>query len=84
MFGYQCYSVNGKFFVGFNKKDKTKIIIRLSKDMQKEALADGFLEARPFSHGAKMGWIEIETTNEEKAEAAFLWVRKGYLLQRFS
>lgn len=78
MFGYHCYLVEGKFFVGFNKKHKSEVIIRLSKEMQKDALADVALQSKPFSHGAKMGWVAIEITNKKKVEATFAWVKKGY------
>jgi len=77
MFGYQCYSVKGKFFVGFSTKNKTRIIIRLSKDFQQKALADIALGTRPFSHGAKMGWIELQMKST-KIEEVFEWVKKGY------
>ena len=78
MFGYQCYSVNGKFFTGFGKKDKTKMIIRLSKELQSEALQDKRLKVKPFSHGAKMGWVEIDTKSVSKIQDAFYWVKQGY------
>jgi predicted DNA-binding protein (MmcQ/YjbR family) len=79
MFGYQCYSVNGKFFAGLGKKDKSKaIIIRISKDLQLKALLkEKCLEIKPFSHGAKMGWIELDIRNI-KIDEAFYWVKKGY------
>ena len=80
MFGYQCYSVNGKFFAGFGKKDKsnTMMIVRLPKELQPEALKDKRLNIKPFSHGAKMGWVEIDTKSVSKIEEAFYWVKKGY------
>lgn len=79
MFGYQCYSVNRKFFAGLGKKDKSKaIIIRLSKDLQLEALLkEKRLKIKPFSHGAKMGWVELDISNI-KIDEAFYWVKKGY------
>jgi hypothetical protein len=79
MFGYQCYSVNGKFFAGFGKKDKSNVvIIRLSKDLQLKALLkDKRLKIKPFSHGAKMGWVELDISNI-KIDGAFYWVKKGY------
>ncbi len=76
MFGYHCYSVNGKFFTGFGKKDK--MIIRLSKELQSEALRDKRLNVKPFSHGAKKGWVEIDAKSVSKAEDAFHWVKQGY------
>lgn len=78
MFGYQCYSVKGKFFVGFSKKEKDRMIIRLSKDLQKKALQMGDLKIRPFSHGAKMGWIELDCNNVDKIEEIFAWIKQGY------
>jgi predicted DNA-binding protein (MmcQ/YjbR family) len=78
MFGYQCYSVNGKFFAGFGKKDKSEVIIRLSKDLQLEALLkEKHLKIKPFSRGAKMGWVEIDGSNI-RIDEAFYWVKKGY------
>lgn len=78
MFGYQCYSVNGKFFAGFGIKDKSKVIIKLSKDLQLKALLEGErLKIDPFRHGAKMGWIEIDISNIRIHEA-FYWVKKAY------
>jgi predicted DNA-binding protein (MmcQ/YjbR family) len=79
MFGYQCYSVNGKFFAGFGNKDKSKvIIIRLSKDLQLKAfLNDKHLKIKPFSHGAKMGWVELDISNI-RIDEAFYWVKQGY------
>ncbi len=78
MFGYQCYSVKGKFFAGFGIKDKSKVIIRLSKDFQLKALIEGErLKIEPFRHGAKRGWIELDISNTRSQEA-FYWVKKGY------
>ncbi len=78
MFGYQCYSVNGKFFAGFGIKDKSKVIIRLSKNFQLKALLEGErLKIEPFKHGAKRGWIELDISNIRIHEA-FYWVKKGY------
>ncbi|HJU85721.1 MAG TPA: hypothetical protein VJ551_04480 [Nitrososphaeraceae archaeon] len=79
MFGYQCYSINGKFFAGFGRKDQSKvIIIRLSKDLQLEALhKKKYLKIKPFSHGAKAGWIELDISSI-KTDRAFYWVKKGY------
>lgn len=78
MFGYQCYSVNGKFFAGFGIKHKSKVIIRLSKDLQLKALLEeDRLKIEPFIHGAKRGWIELDISNTRSHEA-FYWVKKGY------
>jgi hypothetical protein len=39
IFDYQYYSMKRKkFFIGFAKKDKTRMIIRLLKDLQEKAL----------------------------------------------
>lgn len=79
MFGYQCYSVNGKFFAGFGKKDKSKIIIRLSKDLQlKAVLKDKRLNIKTFSPGARRGWIEFNGNSISSIDEAFYWVKKGY------
>ena len=59
MFGYQCYSINKKFFVGFSNKNDYQVIVRLSKDQQLEAVKNKAIQ--PFSHGAKAGWIEIDS-----------------------
>jgi hypothetical protein len=73
-----CYSVNGKFFAGFGIKDKSRVIIKLSKDLQLKALLEEErLKIDPFKHGAKMGWIEIDISNTRYQEA-FYWVKKGY------
>jgi YjbR len=79
MFGYQCFSIKGKFFAGFGKKDKSEvIIIRLSKDLQLEALLkEKRLKIKPFSHGSKMGWVELNLSNI-KIDEGFYWVKKGY------
>lgn len=75
MFGYQCFSINKKFFVGFNNKNGYQIIVRLSKEQQELAVKNNAII--PFSHGAKMGWIEMDvkkTTNS----SALKWITKGY------
>jgi predicted DNA-binding protein (MmcQ/YjbR family) len=77
MFGYQCYSVRGKFFVGFSKKDKDKIIIRLSSVLQKRALLSVEPKMKPFIHGARMGWVEVVSTGTA-VDKTFNWIRKGY------
>jgi hypothetical protein len=43
MFGYYCYSVQGKFFVGFSRKNKSKVIIRLGQEQQKLALKEPYM-----------------------------------------
>jgi predicted DNA-binding protein (MmcQ/YjbR family) len=77
MFGYQCYSVKGKFFVGFSKRDKNKIIIKLPSAVQKRALLSVEPKMKPFIHGAKMGWVEVVSTGIA-VDKTFNWIRKGY------
>jgi hypothetical protein len=77
MFGYHCYMVNGKFFVGFDAKN-TKLIVRLSKDMQEKAINSMKIKAKPFSRGAKKGWIEIDLTEISKAEDVLHWIHQGH------
>ena len=73
MFGHQCYSVEGKFFVGFSKKDT--IIVRLPKDIQLKAIkTKGII---PFSHGAKAGWIEMDSKQVSSANA-MKWITEGF------
>ena len=59
MFGFQCYSINKKFFVGFSNKNDYQIIVRLLKEHQEEALKIKAIQS--FSHGAKTGWIQIDS-----------------------
>lgn len=59
MFDYQCFLIHGKFFVGFYSKNNFQIIIRLSKDLQERAIKNAAV--KPFSHGAKMGWVEMDS-----------------------
>lgn len=75
MFGYQCFSINKKFFVGFNNKNNHTIIVRLSKDRQELAVKNNAI--KPFSHGAKMGWIEIDV-KKTTGTFALKWITKGY------
>jgi YjbR len=80
MFGYQCYSVKGKFFAGFGRKeDKSNVmIIRLSKELQLKALLEEeHLKIEPFRRAAKVGWIELEI-RDIRIHEAFHWVKKGY------
>ena len=37
MFGYKCYSISKKFFVGFSNKNDYQIIVRLPKERQEDA-----------------------------------------------
>lgn len=75
MFGYECFSANGKFFVGFSKKNKYEVIIRLGKDEQQKAVKNEGI--KPFSHGAKAGWIEIDMKSAA-IDDALKWIKKGY------
>ena len=75
MFGYRCFLVCGKFFIGFYNKDDHTIIIRLPKDQQ--ALAIRQASIKPFSHGAKMGWVELDST-QTPVGVAMRWISVGY------
>lgn len=75
MFGYQCYSVSGKFFVGFSSKNNHQVIVRLPKQLQESAITKQGIQA--FSHGAKMGWIEIDTRKSSTA-TSFKLITNGY------
>ena len=75
MFGYQCYSINKKFFVGFSNKNDYQMIVRLPKDQQVEAVKIKAIQ--PFSHGAKAGWIEIDSKSTTVA-VAMKWVMDGF------
>jgi predicted DNA-binding protein (MmcQ/YjbR family) len=74
MFGYECFSVGSKFFVGFSKKNDTQIIVRLSKPDQQNALRT--IGIKPFSHGAKAGWIEINTA-KSTPQNSMKWIKAG-------
>ncbi len=76
MFGYQCFSINKKFFVGFSNKNTQQIIVRLPKDQQEIAVKSNAIQ--PFSHGAKMGWIEIDSKQITTTASAMKWILKGY------
>ncbi len=75
MFGYECFSVDGKFFVGLSKKKNNEVIIRLPKDDQQNAVKNK--DIKPFSGGGRAGWIEINT-KLVTIDTAFRWVKKGY------
>ena len=75
MFGYRCFSIEKKFFVGFSNKNDYQVIVRLSKDQQKDAIKSKSI--KPFSHGAKMGWIEIDA-KETTTNNAMKWILQGY------
>jgi len=75
MFGYQCFSTSGKFFVGFSNKNDWQIIVRLSKEEQQMAIKTNGI--KPFPHGAKMGWIEINT-EQVITNSALKWIKKGH------
>lgn len=72
MFGYQCYSISKKFFVGFSSKNDYQIIVRLPKAKQETAIAHDAIE--PFSHGAKMGWIEMDSRKITSTNMAMKWI----------
>ena len=75
MFGYHCYSISGKFFVGFSNKNDRQVIVRLPKEQQELAIKNKGI--KPFSHGAKMGWIEIDS-EQVGTSIAFKLITKGY------
>ena len=75
MFGYQCYSINKKFFVGFSNKNDYTIIVRLPKEKQEKAVLNKAIS--PFSHGARMGWIEINA-KDILTSNAFKWITIGF------
>lgn len=75
MFGYQCFSILGKFFVGFSNKNNFQVIVRLSKEQQGLAVKNKGI--KPFSHGGKMGWIEIDMA-KNNTKSAFKWITRGY------
>jgi len=72
MFGYQCYLINKKFFVGFNNKNNYQIIVRLPKEKQETAITNNAIES--FSHGAKMGWVEIDSKKISNTNMAMKWI----------
>lgn len=75
MFGYQCFSIHKKFFVGFSNKNDYQLIVRLPKVQQEMAIKTKAIQ--PFSHGAKMGWIEIDA-KEITINGAMKWILIGY------
>ena len=75
MFGYQCFSISRKFFVGFNNKNNFQVIVRLPKDQQELAIKNKAI--RPFSRGAKTGWIELDS-KQTTIGTAMRWITKGY------
>jgi len=76
MFGYQCYSISKKFFVGFSNKNDFQVIIRLPKEKQSDAIVHEAI--KPFSHGAKIGWIEIDSKNIPNSSTAMKWITLAY------
>lgn len=64
-----------KFFVGFSNKNSLQVIVRLPKDQQEIAIKSKAI--KPFSHGAKMGWIEINS-KETTTTSAMKWILKSY------
>lgn len=75
MFGYLCFSINKKFFVGFSSKNNQQVIVKLPKDQQEAAIKTKAV--KPFHHGARAGWIEIDSKLTTTA-GAIKWIRKGY------
>jgi hypothetical protein len=75
MFGYGCYSISGKFFVGFNNKNNFQVIVRLPKEQQVRAIKNKGI--KPFSHGAKIGWIEMDA-NQITTNSAIRWITHGF------
>ena len=75
MFGYQCFSINKKFFVGFSNKNNHQVIVRLPKDQQVIAIKSKAI--KPFSHGARTGWIEIDSRLATTTAGAMKWILKG-------
>jgi hypothetical protein len=80
MFGYWCYSISGKFFVGFNNKNDYQIIVRLPKEQQTIAIKNK--KIKPFSHGAKSGWIEFNA-NQLTTNLAIKWILEAYEHAKF-
>ena len=76
MFGYQCFSIKKKFFVGFSNKNNRQIIVRLSKDQQEVAVKSEAI--KPFSRGVKAGWIEIDSKKLTTTAGAMKWILMGY------
>ena len=75
MFGYRCFLVSGKFFVGFDNKSDFRVIVRLPKYQQKLAVRHEAI--KPFSRGAKAGWIELDS-RRMPSDAAMKWISEGY------
>lgn len=75
MFGHQCYLIFGKVFVGFNNKNNWQVIVRLPKEEQQIAIKTNGI--KPFSHGAKAGWAEMNMS-QVTINDAFKWIKKGY------
>ena len=65
-----------KFFVGFSSKNDYQIIVRLPKEKQEDAITHKAI--KPFSHGAKMGWIEIDSTKIPNSGVAMKWIELAY------
>jgi hypothetical protein len=60
MFGYQCYSISGKVFVGFNNKNDWQVIVRLPKDEQQIAIRTKGI--KPFLMGERAGLLHTLMT----------------------
>ena len=76
MFGYQCFSVKKKFFVGFSSKNDFQVIVRLPKERQEVTVAHKAI--KPFSHGVKIGWIEVDSTEISSSSIAMKWIILTY------
>lgn len=63
--------------MGFSKKNKSTVIVRLSNVLQQQAIHEFSSVIKPFSHGANIGWIEFDIglLNEKDA---FCLIEKGY------
>ena len=75
MFGYRCFLVSGKVFAGFDNKSDFRVIMRLPRDQQEIAIKHPAI--KPFSHGAKMGWAEMDS-RLVTIDIAMKWILKGY------
>ena len=75
MLGYQCFLIKRKFFVGFGSKNNRQIIVRIPQDQQETAIKPRAF--KPFFHGAKMGWIEIDSKLTTTA-GAMKWILMGH------
>lgn len=61
--------------VGFNNKNDWQVIVHLPKDEQQISIK--IKGIKPFSHGAKAGWAEMNMSQLITNEA-LKWVKKGH------